>query len=324
MEMIALVGNPNTGKTTFFNNITKSNAHIGNWHGVTTDAEFKQLGNQFCLIDLAGTYSLSPYSLEEQNTANFLLRNNVKLLNLCEQKNLQRNLMLTLQLIEVGFEVSLVVNTFGNYKNYDNLTMSKMLGCDVAFCNFASSSTAKFRPKFESHKTPICDYLDSFPLQEILTILKNCQLNFEKTAKKLQNKCQNCKKCTKNNFQLEKNTKQRIDKFVAIRLLEGDDSFLTHYEFTPQEKQKLLALKSSVDPQAIFQARKQKIDNLIKKCKLQKPILLTQKNKKSFLNATKSNPAKNWQNILDKILLNKFLAFPLFLLVIYLYILYQY
>jgi ferrous iron transport protein B len=135
---IALVGNPNSGKTTLFNALTGSNQFVGNWPGVTVEKkEGKLKGNKEVVItDLPGIYSLSPYTLEEVVSRNYLIdeRPNV-ILNIIDGTNLERNLFLTTQLTELGIPVVVAINMMdvvqknGDKINIQNL--AKELGCQV-------------------------------------------------------------------------------------------------------------------------------------------------------------------------------------------------
>jgi ferrous iron transporter FeoB len=111
-----LAGNPNTGKTTLFNSLTRSNEHVGNWHGVTVSEKEKYFlveGKQAILVDLPGLYSLTPLSYEEEVASDYILKNDhCPIINICDINNLRRNLFLTLQLHEVGVDFVLFINTF--------------------------------------------------------------------------------------------------------------------------------------------------------------------------------------------------------------------
>ena len=110
---IALAGNPNCGKTTLFNDITGSSQKIGNWPGVTVE---KVEGNykgakDVQIIDLPGIYSLSPYTLEEVVTRNYLINDDPDVvLNIIDGTNLERNMYLTTQLVEIGVPMVIAVN----------------------------------------------------------------------------------------------------------------------------------------------------------------------------------------------------------------------
>jgi len=113
-KKIALVGNPNCGKTTFFNSITGSNQYVGNWPGVTVEqkigkSKYKDINIEW--IDLPGIYSLVPYSMEEKISEEYLRKESVDyVLNIVDATNLERSLYLTVQLLEMRLPVILVLN----------------------------------------------------------------------------------------------------------------------------------------------------------------------------------------------------------------------
>ena len=136
--VIALAGNPNCGKTTLFNALTGANQFVGNWPGVTVEKkEGKLKGHPEVIIeDLPGIYSLSPYTLEEVVSRNYLIEEKPDaILNIVDGTNLERNLYLTTQLAETGIPMILAVNMMdlvtkrGDRIDFDEI--GKDLGCKV-------------------------------------------------------------------------------------------------------------------------------------------------------------------------------------------------
>ena len=135
---IALAGNPNSGKTTMFNDLTGSNQYVGNWPGVTVEKkEGKLKGHKDVTIqDLPGIYSLSPYTLEEVVSRNYLVNEKPDaILNIVDGTNIERNLYLTTQLIELGIPVVVALNMADlvrkNGDQIDVQRLSRALGCRV-------------------------------------------------------------------------------------------------------------------------------------------------------------------------------------------------
>jgi len=135
---VALAGNPNCGKTTMFNELTGSSQYVGNWPGVTVEKkEGKLKGRKDVeIIDLPGIYSLSPYTLEEVITRNYLLDEKPDvIINIVDASNIERNLYLTTQLVEIGIPTIIALNMMDVVeKNGDKINtaqLSKELGCTV-------------------------------------------------------------------------------------------------------------------------------------------------------------------------------------------------
>ena len=135
---IALAGNPNSGKTTLFNALTGSNQFVGNWPGVTVEKKEGRLKKYegVTVTDLPGIYSLSPYTLEEVVSRNYLVGERPDaILNIVDGTNLERNLYLTTQLIELGIPVVVAVNMIDivnkNGDKLDTELLSEQLRCPV-------------------------------------------------------------------------------------------------------------------------------------------------------------------------------------------------
>lgn len=138
MKTVALAGNPNCGKTTLFNKLTGSSQRVGNWPGVTIDrkeGKIKGLDDTI-VVDLPGIYSLSPYSPEEIISRDFLMKDRPDvILNIVDASNIERNLYLTVQLLEMGIPTVIVLNMMDIAESkgftFDIDGMEKALGCKV-------------------------------------------------------------------------------------------------------------------------------------------------------------------------------------------------
>ncbi len=136
--LIALVGNQNCGKTTLFNQLTGSNQHVGNFPGVTIEHKIGQVigWRDYELVDLPGIYSIRPYSGEEKVTRDFIINHKPDaIINIVDATNIERNLYLTLQLIEMGKPMVLALNMMdellGNHGSVDINKLSERLGIPV-------------------------------------------------------------------------------------------------------------------------------------------------------------------------------------------------
>ncbi len=136
--LLALVGNQNCGKTTLFNQLTGSNQHVGNFPGVTIEHKLGQVigWKNYELVDLPGIYSIRPYSGEEKVTRDFIIdRRPDAIINIVDATNIERNLYLTLQLIEMGKPMVLALNMMdellGNHGSVDIQKLSDRLGIPV-------------------------------------------------------------------------------------------------------------------------------------------------------------------------------------------------
>ena len=144
MKNFALIGNPNSGKTTLFNNLTGSAAHVGNWPGVTVDKKegkykYKKENIEVNIIDLPGIYSLSPYTSEEVISRNYILDENPScVINIVDATNFERNLYLTTQLLEMDVPVVIALNMIDiinkDGDNIDEKLLEKKLSFMKVIC----------------------------------------------------------------------------------------------------------------------------------------------------------------------------------------------
>ncbi len=278
MNHIVLVGNPNVGKTTLFNKLTKSFEHTGNWHGVTVDKKEKKIkfeDKEYEIVDLPGIYSMTSFSFEEQVAIDFLLAKNTSVVNICDANVLERNLYLTLQLLEAGIKPTIFINfdneikRVGKEYNYD--TLSKILGLKIVKNNQMIFENVLYNTKL-SKKNIDLPYIKDLPINEILSIL--------------------------NLSQLEKFNCDR--KFVAIKILEKDEKILDKLNLTEIQKEKINKIAQKKDYLTLIaQYRYNYIESILKQCTI------------------KSNDKVYGKFKLDKFVLNKFLCLPIFLCILF-------
>jgi len=294
---IALAGNPNSGKTTMFNALTGSSQHVGNWPGVTVEKKsglFKDDKN-IEIIDLPGIYSLSPYTLEEVVTRDYLLRESPDaIINIIDSTNIERNLYLTSQIIEMGIPVVIALNmTDVLKKSGDTIDISKlgkMLGCPVIETSAIKGQGCKEAVELAKNKAP------SKNLNHIFS------KPFEDTISKIS-------EIIKSNTYESSYTQSYIPlRWYALKILEKDDKIiktLPFYEKIRPETDKLVdLLEKEMDDDAESIITSQRYDftgNIAQKCVKR-------------ISAGKLSLSDK----IDKILTNRILALPIFALVMFL------
>lgn len=227
---IALVGNPNCGKTTLFNYVSGAKEHVGNYSGVTIDSKegtFEHNGYTFNIVDLPGTYSLSAYSPEELFVRKHITEKSPDIIiNVIDSSNLERNLLLTTQLIDMDVKVVAALNMYdeltkkGDTFKHDKL--GKMLGI-----NFIPTVSSKRQGINELFDKAIEIYEDTSVNQRRISI--HYGQTIEKAIGKMQNEIFP-------KFDLPKNISPR---YLAIKLLEQDKEFCSNIlNTTPFEKLK--------------------------------------------------------------------------------------
>lgn len=183
---ISLVGNPNVGKTSLYNRITHSLEHVGNWHGVTVSEVSKKIlydHTTVNMIDLPGLYSLSVYSYEEGISRDRILeRNSDLIVNICEVNNLSRNLYLSLQLLELNVPVVIVVNMMdelqkqGKVLNYRRIEKALKVPIVPMSAKYHSDVHLLMNVCLDhiasgAANTVELTYLDKLPLNDVISVI---------------------------------------------------------------------------------------------------------------------------------------------------------
>lgn len=286
---IALAGNPNCGKTTLFNALTGSNQFVGNWPGVTVEKkEGKLKGHKDIIImDLPGIYSLSPYTLEEVVARNYLINEKPDvILNIVDGTNIERNLYLSTQLMELGIPVIMAVNMMDIVeKNGDKIHVEKLsnkLGCEVV--EISALKGSGIQKAAEKAVALATDKNITIPVHKFALEVEKALDDIED---KLGNKIPSGQK-----------------RFYAIKLLEKDDKIQEHMGQIPDVSKEISWIEEKMDDDTesiITNERYVYISSIIGEC--------YSKNRKEKQSSSDK---------IDKIVTNRFLALPIFAVVMFL------
>lgn len=211
---VALVGNPNAGKTTLFNFASGSREHVGNYAGVTVDAKiatFKQNDYTFDIIDLPGTYSMSAYTPEELYVRKYIVGEHPDIIvNVIDSSNLERNLFLTTQLIDMDLKVVIALNMYDELTDrgdhFDYKALGAMIGIPII-------------PTISSKGTGIKNLFDKIidVYEDKDRTVRHVHINYGKNA-------ENAITHIRNKIEKNKGLSDRISpRFIAIKLLEKDN-----------------------------------------------------------------------------------------------------
>lgn len=290
---IALAGNPNSGKTTLFNNLTGSRQRVGNWPGVTVEKKEGPLKgtNDVTIQDLPGIYSLSPYSLEEVVSRNYLVNEKPDaILNIIDGTNIERNLYLTTQLLELGIPVVVAVNMIDlverNGDKIDLNRLSQELGCPVMA---VSALKGKGTKEVAAKAIEVAKKHQVAPIPEI----------YDKTVMSALSKIES---------ELQMQIDDSMVRWYSVKVFERDERIDEFLKLTDEKKTKIEPIIKKVeetlddDAESIITSQRYDYIGTIVQHSVKK------KGSKHELSVSDK---------IDKIVTNRILALPIFILVMY-------
>ncbi len=287
---IALVGNPNTGKTTLFNALTGSNQYVGNWPGVTVEKKEGKIrwNKEVILTDLPGVYSLSPYTPEEIVARNYLVDEHPSaIINIVDGTNLERNLYLTTQLLDFGIPIVIAINFMDVVrKRGTRLNLKKIekeLGCKVVEISALKG-----------------DGIEEVAKEAIAISTNEPFFKKDIFSKKTEASIEKIEKTISGGYIEEKEL-----RFISVKLLERDEEIYSHIELgvkTKEEIEKIIKdLEEYYDDSSdgiIISERYDYITSIIDKKVIGKDKMSA-------------------SDKIDRIVTNRFLAIPIFALVMF-------
>ncbi len=300
---VALVGNPNVGKTSLFNIASGAREHVGNYSGVTVDAKqgtFKFKGYTFNIVDLPGTYSLSTYSPEEKYVKNYIQEQTPDVvINVVAASALERNLLLTTQLIDMDARMVMALNMYDELEEsgdtFDHEALGKLIGVPIV-----PTVSKRSRGIPQLFDQVIAVYEDESP------VVRHIHINYgevlEPAICKLHQELDLCENIGNN---LSK-------RYIAVQLLEGDEDAKKLMDGLCNEGKNVLELRDKLqkqvesllkeDTQAAFaDARYGFIEGALRETYTSK--------KGDKLQTTK---------LIDSVVTNKYLGFPIFFIFMWL------
>ena len=295
---VALIGNPNCGKTSLFNYASGAHGHVGNYSGVTVDASeahASMFGYEFNLIDLPGTYSLSCYSPEELYVRKYLQEQMPDVvINVIDSSNLERNLYLTTQLVDMDLRVVGALNMFDEFErrgdHVDLHTLSTLFGMPMVPTSFKSGMGVKdlFRAVIQVYEGRSHE-------------ARHLHINY---GHELENGIRDIQRYLKSDDSIHKGLSTR---YLAIKLLENDstvDRLLTEYVRKARDKAAARVLEETeTDAEtAIMDAKYGFINGALTEA--------------GYETGTKEDTYR-MTHMIDKVLSNKYLGFPIFFLILF-------
>ena len=287
---IALVGNPNSGKTTLFNALTGSNQYVGNWPGVTVEKKEGRIkwNKEVILTDLPGIYSLSPYTPEEIVARNYLVEEHPSaIINIVDGTNLERNLYLTTQLFDFGIPMVIAINFMDIVEKrgikLDLSKLSKSLGCPVIEISALKSKGIK---EVALEAISVSSLRDERKKRIFSSAVEGA---LEKIGEVVASSY------------IEENEL----RWLSVKLFERDDEIMAHINLSDDKKAKIeeiiSSLEKSYDDDSVEIITSERYDYVTK---------IVDKR-------TRGKEKMSVSDKIDKIVTNRFLAIPLFALIMF-------
>ena len=300
---VALIGNPNCGKTSLFNFASGAHGHVGNYSGVTVDASEAHAsfeGYEFNLTDLPGTYSLSCYSPEELYVREHLLKKRPDIvINVIDSSNLERNLYLTTQLVDMNLRMVCALNMFDEFeKRGDHVnieTLSTLFGVPMVPTSFKSGRGVE-----ELFHTVITAYEDDN------TVMRHIHINY---GHEIEHGINNIQKYLKANESIRLNYSTR---YLAIKLLEMDS-----------EAEKYVRMHDNADK--VINERDKAARRVQEETHTDSETTIMDAKygfihgaltEAEFIQGTKEDTYRT-THLLDNILSNKYVGFPIFFFILF-------
>jgi len=296
---IALVGNPNSGKTTIFNFASRSREKVGNYGGVTVDAKlakFKQDGYLLNIVDLPGTYSLSAYTPEELFVRKHIIGQYPDIvINVLDASNIERNLYLTTQLIDMDIKVVVALNMYDELQargdNFDYKMLGKMLGIPIV---------PTIGSKGKGIKELFQKIIDVYEDRDVT--MRHIHINYGKTIER------SVKKIQDEIWRNKSITDKVSSRFYAIKLLEKDES--VDFSLSKFDNYDDLRMIADREVQMLEQDYKEDSESLITDSKYG---FISGALKETYTENKLERKTKSETEIIDTFLTNKLFGLPIFM-----------
>ncbi|MDD3213841.1 MAG: ferrous iron transport protein B [Eubacteriales bacterium] len=311
---IALAGNPNSGKTTMFNDLTGSSQYVGNWPGVTVEKKEGKLKGESGVIiqDLPGIYSLSPYTLEEVVARSYLVGERPDaILNVVDASNIERNLYLTTQLAELGIPMVIALNMIDvTRKNGDIIALQKLgeaLGCEVVETSALKSEGSLIAARKAVALAKNCDYRE--PPHVFAGSVEHALAHIEDLITHCDGEAPVHHHHLDGSVHQGPIVEKHLSRWYAIKLFERDEKVLSHLRLphgTREEIEKVVsACEKEMDDDAesiITNQRYAYINRLVTAC----------------VRKGRAKGALTVSDKIDHVMTNRWLALPLFAAIMFL------